>query len=143
MGEVEEFRTQLLQVLDRHYARLHQSLDDAWSDVDESNYVDSATTLKLQPQSQNDFRVDFVVGYVACAAAQAGFLELGDRHRFVVPANAVSNLQCKIRLANTDDRVLSIVTVAGGNPGTRGSGTAGFIALHLGGKEIPPGALRW
>jgi len=140
----EELRAMLLDVLNQQYAHLRVALGDSWSDVDESLAVPNDTVLRVPAQSENAFRVDQVVGYVACAANQAGLLELGDRHTFVVPANTLFSFRCKIRLVNTDVRILSVVTVtAGGIPGARGSGTAGFISLHLGGKEIPPGALRW
>lgn len=140
----EQFLRRLVDVLDSHYRDLHQAASDSWADVDEGNFSEGGQAiLQIQPQAENEFRVDLICGYVAAAANQAGLLELGTRHRIVVPGNAVFALAVRVRLKNTDQRILSVVTTTNGNPGARGSGTPGFLWLHLGGREIPPGAVRW
>lgn len=148
-----EFLRHLTDVLDSHYRKLHDGLSDSWSDVDERRFIDTGTQLQLQPQTENHFRVDFILAVAGVAAGQAAMLELGagDGHKILFlpsppagPGLATLNLSTRIRLSNTDPRFLSVVTLTGSTvPGNRGSGTAGFLYLALMGKEIPPGAVRW
>lgn len=138
---------ELARVLDSHYRKLHEALSDSWGDVDERRFVDSGTTLTIQPQSENPFRVDLILGYAAVGANQGAMLELGTEHKMVFAPNpagsVVINIQCKLMLTHTDLRRLSVVTLTNGNPGPAGSGTAGYLYLHLGGREVPRGAIKW
>lgn len=138
----EQFLRRMVDLLDSHYRDLHKTLSDSWADVDEHLSAAGVNQLQIPPQTENAFRVESVVGYLAVAANQAGLLELGP-YQLVVPGNTLFAFQCGYRLQNTDARILSATTLTTGVPGGRATGTSGFISLSLFGKEIPPGAIRW
>ena len=153
-GLSDRFLRHLANMLDSHYHKLHEALSDSWADVDERRFVDSATQLQVQPQSDNPVRIESILAVAGVAAGQAMMIELGggDGHKFIVPPNPAagpglavfSESGLRIRLTHTDPRFVSIVTLTGSTvPGARGSGTAGFLYLALGGREIPRGAVQW
>jgi hypothetical protein len=150
-GVVQQAEQQLverfIEALESQRRLLRAALSDSWSDVEEANFVPNALKLDLIPQTDNEFRVDFILAYAGVAAGNAGLIELGDAdrpHQIVVPAGPPGIApQVKIRLKNTSRRRISSVTIAGNVPGAPSSGPAGFLYLALFGKEVPLGGIQW
>lgn len=149
-NHLDRVGSQFIRMLESKIHELRMAYDDALSDATESLFATSATSLTIQPQSENWFRVDLVIACYSGPAGSTGFVELGGGgsnggdDKFPIGNGLPISLPMRLTLENTDQRIISAVTLAGGVLGARASGGAGFLYLGLYGKEIPKdGARRW
>ncbi len=142
----EDLVRRFVEALDAQRRLLTEALRASWGDVEEANFVPSATSLQLKAQSENEERIDFVMAYAGVVAGNGGLVRLGDAdvpHTFVVPGGTLLATQCKIRLKNTSLRRIDTVVLTNNSPGLPPAGPAGFLYLGLFGSEVPIGGIKW
>jgi hypothetical protein len=142
----EDLVRRFVEALEAQRRLLTDALRQSWGDVEEANFVASATSLQLKAQSDNEERIDFVMAYAGVAAGNGGLVRLGDAdlsHTFVVPGGTLLATQCKIRLKNTSLRRIDTVVLTNNSPGLPPAGPAGFLYLGLFGSEVPIGSIKW
>lgn len=136
MGLVEQH---LIDLLDSRIRQVAGQRSEAWAIIEEGADTfgaGAATTLQVQPATGNLFVVEFVYAYLGAAAAGSmGLVELGQK-RIPFTAGVPLAISGKWKLENTDQRLVSSVTITNNAPGPRGSGTAGYLALYLFGRDV-------
>lgn len=143
----EELVRRFIDALDSHYRGLVEAQRLSWEDVEEANYLASASILTLKAQSENEEKISFLMAYAGVAAGKGAVIRLGDAdvpHTIPVPPGQLLATQVNIRLKNTSIRQMVTTTFTNNNPTIPADQSAtGFLYLGLFGSEIPIGARRW